>query len=153
MSMELYVLSDKQLTSIDAWQGAIEAKGFPLKLSADVLFADLRGALPVHFADRRTTFECDHRDTAELIANFPDIAFSRRWKYALSFRWGADIDAGASAYMASAAYASATQGELLDCQEGKMISTLRAVEIAHELERSRPIIELAVRKVMEKFQK
>ncbi len=36
MSMELYVLSDRSLTSIAEWQLAIDSSGFPLRLSAAV---------------------------------------------------------------------------------------------------------------------
>ena len=32
MAMEMYVLSDGQLGSIEEWQAAIDAEGFPLKL-------------------------------------------------------------------------------------------------------------------------
>lgn len=153
MSMELYVLSDKRLTSIDAWQETIDAEGLPLQLSAGVPLADLHGALPVLLAGRPTAFEYDHLDAGELISDFPDIAFGHQWKCAVSFRWGADLDAGVAAYLASAAYALATKGVILDCQEGKMISPKRGIDVARELERSEPMIELAVRKVMEKFRR
>jgi hypothetical protein len=110
MSMEVYVLSDEQLPSIEAWQQSIDAAGFALRLSTERPFAALRGALPVILGDRASSFECDHWDAATLMAEMPDVAFGRPWAYALAFRWGADIDGGAAAYMAAAAYATATGG-------------------------------------------
>jgi hypothetical protein len=141
------------VTSIDAWQQAIDVDGFPLKLSAAIPFADLHGALPALLADRRTAFECDHRDSAEVIADYPEIDFGHRWTYALAFRWGADVDAGVSAYAAAAAYAAATNGVIMDFQEGRIISRQRAIDVAHDLDRSRLAIELAVRHALEKSRK
>jgi hypothetical protein len=45
MAMELYVLSDSRPVSFDAWQEAIYANGFPLRLSADRPFGKLGGVL------------------------------------------------------------------------------------------------------------
>lgn len=36
MSMEIHVLSDRRLPSVAAWQQAIDAEGFDLKLDPDV---------------------------------------------------------------------------------------------------------------------
>ena len=153
MSMELYIFSDRRLTSIGAWQQAIDTEGFPLRLSTGIPFTALQGALPGRFRGKPTAFECDHWNASERIAESPHIDFGRRWKYALAFRWGADTYAGAAAYMAGSAYAKATGGVLLDCEEGKIISAQRAAEIGFDLERSIPMIEAAVRKVMEQFRK
>jgi hypothetical protein len=153
MSMEIYVLSDQRLASVDAWQAAIDGEGFSLQLSVARPFAELRGALPVMLGQRQTAFECDHWDAKELMAETPEVPFDHAWTYALAFRWGADIYAGASAYAAAAAYAAATSGVVLDCQEGKVISPQRATEISRELEQSQSVIDEAVRRVMEQFRK
>ena len=42
MSMQICVLSDTQLNSISEWQRAIDAQGFPLRLSNDELLAQVR---------------------------------------------------------------------------------------------------------------
>lgn len=153
MSMELYVLSDHQLASIDTWQRSINAGGFPIRLSADRPFAELSGALPVLFDGRQTAFECDHWPMDDLIETYTDMDFGGRWKYALAFRWGGDIYAGIAAYAAGGAYAKATNGMLLDCEEGKIISPQRAAEIARDLERGIPMIEAAMRRATERFRK
>lgn len=154
MSMEIYVLSDRCLASVDAWQEAIDRAGFPLRLTTATPFAELRGALPVVLGQRATAFECDHCNAKELMNDPPaEVDFDRAWTYALAFRWGADIRAGASAYAAAAAYAAATDGAVLDCEEGKVISPQRAAEISRELEQSQPLIDEALRRVMELYQK
>lgn len=44
--MELYVLSDKQLSSMNEWQQAIDKEGFDLRIAADRSFETLKGHLP-----------------------------------------------------------------------------------------------------------
>jgi hypothetical protein len=151
MSMELYVFSDHRLHSIRAWQRAIDAQGFPLQLSDQIPFAALQGALSVQLREKSTAFECDHWNASTMIAESPEINFDRHWKHALAFRWGSDAYAGAAAYLAGSAYAKATGGVLLDCEEGKIISAKRAAEIGFDIERSTPMIEAAVRKAIERF--
>jgi hypothetical protein len=153
MSMELYVFSDTQLASIDAWQQAIDADGIPLQLLTPFTFQELRGALPARFRDKATAFECDHWNAIERITESPDVVFGRRWRYALAFRWGSNVYDGIGAHLAGSAYARATDGVLLDCEEGKIISPQRAAEIAWDIEKSIPMIEAAVRKAVERFRK
>ena len=153
MSMELYIFSDRRLSSIRAWQRAIDFKGFPLQLFDWIPFAAQQGALPVKFRDQSTAFECDHWNAREYMAEFPDRDYGRRWQYALAFRWGADPYAGAAAYLAGSAYAHATGGVVLDCEEGKIIAAARAAEIGFDIERGIPMIEAAVRKAVEQFRK
>lgn len=151
MSMEIYVLSDERLGSIAEWQRAIDADNFALELSAERPFSALKGFLPVRWGDNPTGFECDHWDAAELIAEYADINFGQRWKYALAFRWGADLRACVAAYMAGAAYAQATRGVVLDCEQGKIISPQQATEVARDIDRQMPEIEAAVRNAVEQF--
>ncbi|HEX7789410.1 MAG TPA: hypothetical protein VF467_02655, partial [Afipia sp.] len=68
--MELYVLSDTRLASIGEWQQAIDAGGFPLRLSTARPFAELSGVLPVQLSDRQAAFECDHWDLGDLVETY-----------------------------------------------------------------------------------
>jgi hypothetical protein len=153
MAMELYVFSDWQLSSMSAWQAAIDNAGFPVGLPVRFPFDWENRVLPAEFRGRPTTFESKLCDAGEHIAESPHIEFGRRWKHGLVLRWGSDPYAAAAAYMAASAYAQATGGVLLDCEEGKIISAKRAAEIGFDMERSIPMIEAAVRKVMEQFRK
>lgn len=153
MSMELYILSDIKLASIGDWQKSIDEDGQKLRLSTARLFNDLHGGLPVTIGSTKTAFECDHWEVEDVIDGSPNIRFGRRWKYALAFRWGGDIDAGVAAYAAAASYAKATDGVILDCEEGQIISPQRALEISNEIAGGRAQIEAAVRMATEMFQK
>ncbi|MCG6203726.1 hypothetical protein LPW26_03680 [Rhodopseudomonas sp. HC1] len=153
MSMEIYVLSDRKLSSMSEWQSAIDSEGFPLRLSAAMPLGTIHGALPVTLHDRSSAFECDHRDAKTVISETPDVSFGRPWRYAIVFRWGGDIDAGVSAYLAAAAYAAATGGRVLDCAEGKLVSPAQAAKTATELDQGRALIAEAVRRATEMFRK
>lgn len=95
--MEIYVLSDKQLSSMDKWQQAIAKEGNDLRISTDRPIATLKGHLPAWWNEERAAFECDHCDDAhDLMAEYPDVHFGRPWAYALAFRWGANLKACAA---------------------------------------------------------
>jgi hypothetical protein len=151
MSMELYIVSDRALSSLDEWQRAIDAEGFLLQLMATRPIAALQGALPVIFHGQPAAFECDHRDAAEAMAYPAIIAFGHRWQHALALRWGGEIAAAAAAYMAAAAYAKATGGMVYDCEEGRIISPDRSAEIGREIAGSTAQIDAAVQAVFEAF--
>ncbi len=153
MSMELYVLSDRRLESIDDWQRAIDADGFPLRLFTGRSFSRLEGVLPVQLRDGQTAFECDHWDPGDLLGTYADVDFGHRWKFVLAFRWTGNPYEGIAAYMAGGAYAKATGGVVFDCEEGKIISAERAGEIACEIEQQIPLIEEAARRVGEKIRR
>jgi len=120
MSMEIWVLSDRQLKSTAEWQAAINAEHYPLQLSADVAFEALRGFFPMQLHGERSGCECYHDPADELIKTNANVDFGHAWKYALGFRWGGDLGAMQSAWMAATAYAAATDGIVVDDQELKI---------------------------------
>jgi len=146
MSMELFVLSDRWLASIAEWQRAINAEGFPLRLSTETPFEELDGILAVQLGDKRTSFECVHWNARVLMAESPGLDFGHQWAHALSFRWGADHYATPAAYMAGAAYAKATDGIVLDCEEYKIFTPQRTVEVALQVMDETPAVEAALRR-------
>jgi hypothetical protein len=149
MSMELYILSERRVASITEWQHSIDATGFAVRLSTDRSFAALQGALPVLMNGTLSQFECDHRDVEEFKQTYPEVQFARAWKCALAMCWGADLDAAFCAYVAGIGYARATDGAIFDSQEGAVVTVERAIKTANELAQSKPIMEAAVRKVMQ----
>jgi hypothetical protein len=88
MPMELFVLSDRRLTSIAEWQQAITAEGFPLALSTEAPFEALDGFLPAQLSEKPSGFECTHWDPRDLIDGQSKVDFGHRWSYVLAFRWG-----------------------------------------------------------------
>jgi hypothetical protein len=153
MSMEIWVLSDRQLNSISEWQVAIDAEGFPLRLSTDLVFAELHGFLPMHLRGERSGCECYHDPVAELIKANSNIDFGHSWKYALGFRWGANLKAPQAAWMAATAYARATDGIVLDDQELKFRTATEARQMADDIVRSMPKVEEILRELNQRWSK
>ena len=152
MAMELFVLSNRRLTSIAEWQQAISAEGFPLLLSTETPFEALDGFLPAQLGEKRTGFECTHWEPRDLIDEHREFDFGHRWSYVLAFRWdGCDIFETPAACMAGAAYARATDGMLFDGEEGKINSPQQAVELARDVEKGLPKLEAGVRLILEQM--
>jgi len=102
MSMEIYVLSDRQLGSLAEWQSAIDTEKFLLTLPTDLPFAALGGSLPVKVIGTQAVFECDHWDPGDVQKTYVDVGFGHVWRFCLAFRWGADLKACLGAYLAIA---------------------------------------------------
>lgn len=151
MSMEAYVLSDRQLVSMVDWQRAIEREGFKLQLLGERPFGALSGHLPALLGRKQAGFECDHWNANRLMDENSDIDFGHRWKHALAFRWGADLNACLGAYIALAAYAKAVAGVVLDCEEGGLLIPQQALDVARKMESDLPSVEKAVRSAIERF--
>ena len=144
--MDLFVFSDRRLTSIAEWQRAINAEGFPVLLLTETPFEELSGIVPVQFGDKRTSFEVVHWNAREQMSEFPALDFGRQWIHALSFWWGGDLYAAPAAYMAGATYAKATEGVVLDCEEGKIFTPQQTAEVARDLAESIPMMEAELRR-------
>jgi len=138
MSLEFSVLSDRRLTTTAEWQQAIDAEGFPLRLDPACVLAEANGFFPAHFGDKLTGFECSHDDAGQLIDEYSDIDFGRRWAYALGLRIMGDFDELRAAFMAAAAYARATGGVVWDGESGEVMSPDRAAEVARDIDADAP---------------
>lgn len=153
MSMEIYVLSDKQLGSIADWQKAIDAAGFALILSTDRPLSALNGFLPIQLAGAQTGFECDHRKPRDVQQTYSDVGFDRQWQYCLAFRWGAAFKACLGAYTAASAYAAATEGMVLDCEQGESLTSQEAAQAARDIEKQLPAMAQALQNATEKLKR
>lgn len=133
MSMELFVLSDRKLESIADWQTAIDGEGFALRFANGTRLKELSGFLPMQLDGRKAGCECEDLAADEILAAYADIEFDHRWQHALALRFGGDIDACIAAYMAGSAYARATDGCVLDGEEGRVLTPREAVNVVREL--------------------
>jgi hypothetical protein len=142
MSMELWVFSDKQLSSIAQWQAAIDVEAYPLKLDDSTVFEALDGFLPARLRGQPAGFECYHDDAAKLMHNNPDIKFDHHWEYVLALRWvGSKVVEQRAAWMAGTAYAQATDGVVFDDQEGKFRNAREARDVVRDVDRAAPEID------------
>jgi hypothetical protein len=146
MAIEMFVLSDRQLSSIAEWQAAIDAEGFPLKLK-DGDFDKISGFLPAHLNGKPTGFECHHDLGDVFIREAEDLNFDQAWKFVLGFRWIGDFDEFQAAWMAGAAYALATNGIVLDDESGTFLSAVEATEEARRIVRDMPKLEAIKREL------
>ena len=136
--MEIHILSDRKLTTIAAWQKAIDAEGFNLKLDPEVEFESASGFLPGLLHAKQSGFECFHDDVGELMETYaetPALHSGHRWKHALSFRWGSFAHEGVAVFMAATAYAQATGGAVFEPEEGRMLTLDECRELARKWER------------------
>ena len=152
MAMELWVLSDRQLGSVAEWQAAINAEEFPLTLSDERPFDKINGFVPARLRGQPTGFECSHWPAAEFMHGMSTVDFGHAWKHVLAFRWRANFDELRSAWIAGSAYARATDGIVLDDQEGKIRNATDAIETARrEYEAPDPAIGSSVDRVLQKL--
>jgi hypothetical protein len=138
MAMEFQVFSDRRLNSVAEWQRAIDAEGFPLRLSGDVQLPMTRGFLPTMLNRKKTGFECYNDDAKESMSSLGTAHFNHAWKYALGFRWGGDFSQLDAAWMAGTAYAAATGGIIFDHEEGRVFTPQQGRELVAKFVRERP---------------
>jgi hypothetical protein len=74
MSIEIYVFSDRRLSSMAEWQRAVAQEGFDLTFDETAVFAELSGFLPVSMKGKATGFECDHWDPNDIIDSYAEIS-------------------------------------------------------------------------------
>ena len=132
--MQICVLTDSRLSSIAEWQKAIDAEGFPLRLSD----ADSNRNLAARLRDEETSIEYGIYDFRELNETYKHVSFGHDWTYAIAFTWSSNFAEEIAAWMGATAYARATDGAIFDEQEGKLFTPDESVQITREIERRRP---------------
>jgi hypothetical protein len=150
--MEICVFSDRILGSIAEWQQAIDAEGFPLRLSDDVPPSEVDGLLLGQLLDESTDFEFHPRDAQEMMEFYGPAKFDREWKCAFAFIWGGlNINNSPGSWMAATAYARATSGVIYDEEEGKLFSPATALDVARDLERFLPELKERQLRLMQRL--
>jgi hypothetical protein len=147
MSMQICVLADSQIGPLSEWQKAINAEGFPLRLSD----ADSTRNLGAQLRDEETSIEYGIYDFGELKDTYKHVNFGRDWKYVITFTWSSDFAEEIAAWMAATAYARAISGIIFDEQEGKIFTPTESLEITRDIERRRPELEAALRNYVEQL--
>lgn len=138
MSIEIFVLSDRLLSSITEWQQAIDKEGFNLRLDTSRPFEVLSGYLPALRGDQEAGFECDHWTMADLTEGSSDTEFERDWAHVLAFRFGGNFFELWGANVAATAYARATGGVVYDGEAGEILTPDQASKQARDIETDLP---------------
>ncbi|WP_147081151.1 hypothetical protein [Methylobacterium haplocladii] len=140
MSLEAYVLFDREIAAISDWQRGLDELGFPLSLASEKALKALQGHLPAWWNGREAGFECGLCDAGELSHIYDDIDLKGAWRHAMAFNWGT-LPGCAGALMAAAALTHATGGVLFDPQESVVLDPAEAVSYARDTAASIPDIE------------
>jgi hypothetical protein len=136
--MRLWVFSDRRLGSIAEWQAALDGEGYQLRLGTDKALDHLSGFFPMRLIGEFTGFEFHSGDPAEFARAYPAVDFGRAWKHALAFHCSdARADERRAAWMAATAYATATDGVIVDGQEFKIHAPSDARVVVRGFERDR----------------
>jgi hypothetical protein len=151
MAMEMHVLSERRLNSINEWQRAIDGVAYPLRLTNEVELASASGLLPVTLNGERSGFEIFHDDAKQVMQQYGGVHFLRPYRYALGFRWRGDLSELLAAWMAATAYAAETEGVIFDPASGKTHSTKEAKKVVQQIEKNSALVGDVVRATVEKM--
>jgi hypothetical protein len=135
MSMELHVLSNQRLDSLSTWQHSIDMQKFPLRIESRGLIDTTKGFVAAECGGVKTGLEIHHDDPAELARTYKGFDLGGPWRCVLSLRWGADLVAMRSAWVAAAAYA-AWIGGVFDPQQSKTLAPQHARRYLQEIEQN-----------------
>ena len=149
--MELHVLSDRQLGSVAEWQQAIDAEGFPLRLTRSVDLLTINGFLPVQLRETETGFECFQDDEGQTMNFLGRDNFDQHRQFAFGIRWGSGSAELLAVWMAATAYAIATGGIIFDHEEGKTFTKEQARETVQGMLREAPRVESIIGELKQKF--
>lgn len=150
MSTEISVLSEAGLLSIEEWQRAIDAEGFPLKLSKDPPLDNSGGSLTVQLHDEVISIEYRIEAFTPLKEFRKDVDFGHDWKWVIAFPWITGFSGLTAAWMAAVAYARAVSGAVFDPQEAKVFNQAQARDVIQRIERNRPKAEAALRHISQR---
>jgi hypothetical protein len=145
--VEFCVLTDSLLGSTDEWQLAIEAAGFPLRISDEGRISRDGGTLVARLRDQATIFQYWIEDPSDVMNAYPKVKFGHHWKYAVAFPYIREFAELTSAWMAAAAYARATAGVVFDEQAGRVFGRDELVEETRRVERDAAEAEAMARAV------
>lgn len=140
-TIKLFVLSDRQLSSVTEWQVAIDGEGYPLRLDGNKPIEALGGFLPARLRDIVTGFECTPRPADAFMREMPRVNFDHAWKHVLALQWAGNWSEIPAIWMAAAAYAKATDGVVFDETSRLIHSAAKAQGIVEWIERDMPTLE------------
>jgi hypothetical protein len=149
MSMEIYLLTNDTVPSMETWQKAVDALQF------DVRFEDhheLPGEirLKAECQGQPVFMELSRVDLAYIRDTFPNVMFPDNVKHIHVLRWAMSFAGSAAAYQAAAAYLGLVKGLMIDTEEAKLKTPDAAIELAREMAERMPMLEAEIKKLFGK---
>ena len=104
MSIELHAfVPASQLPTVTQWQTAIDALGYPVQLDQQLDWQATSGFTPCTIEGRSSGFELDVGEPSDVAEAYPGLAaLVRDTAWAITFRWGGDLQECACALAAAA---------------------------------------------------
>jgi hypothetical protein len=141
-AIKLFVLSDRELSSVTEWQAMIDSEGYPLRLDTNEPIAALSGFLPARLRDIKTGFDCNPWRADRFLREMPGVDFGHAWKHVLALRWnGNNLRERPAVWMAATAYARATDGVVFDEEARSTRTADKARIVVERIERDMPWTE------------
>lgn len=141
MSMEIYLLTNETIPSLQGWQDAVDALKF------DVVFVDQQELptkeirIQAECQGKPVLLEIERANLADVRDTFPAVGFPESVSFVHALRWSKTLEGGLAAYEAAAAYVGAAKGLMIDTEEGKLNTPARAIEIARDMSAKMPELQ------------
>lgn len=130
MSMEIYLLTDATVPTTHAWQSAIDALGFDVRLLDDKSLQTKEVRLRAEYLKMPVLMEISRSSVAELRETFSRVAFPEHIAHVHILRWSISFEGTIAAYQAAAAYVGLVKGLMIDSEEGKLKTPDQTIELA-----------------------
>jgi len=130
MSMAIYLLTNEPIPSLRAWQDAIDALKFDVRLIDQHELPSKEIRIKAECLGKPVLMEIQRADLAYVRDAFPDTEFPDGVGFVHVLRWNMTLEGGLAAYEAAAAYIGAAKGLMIDSEEGKLKTPASAIEVA-----------------------
>ena len=139
--MEIYLLTNDTIPSLQTWQDAAVALNFDIRFVDQKKLSTREIKITAECQGRPVLLELQQTTLGYVRDTFPDIGFPDSVSYVQSLRWNMTLEGGLAAYEAAAAYIGAVKGLLIDTEEGNLNTPARAIEIAREMSAGLPALK------------
>lgn len=151
MSMEIYLLTNETIPSLEAWQGAVDALKFEVRFvdQQELPTKEIRIKAECH--GKPVLLEVERTNLADVRDTFPNVEFPDSVSFVHALRWSKTLEGGLAAYEAAAAYVGTVKGLMIDSEEGKLNTPTRSIKIARDMSAQMPMLQAAMARVLAKM--
>lgn len=130
MSMEIYLLTNETMPSLQVWQAAVNALNFEVRFVGQQELPTKEIRIKAECQGKPVLLEIERTSLAYVRDVFPNVAFPDSVGFVHALRWNKTLEGGLAAYEAAAAYIGAVKGLMIDTEEAQLKTPALAVEIA-----------------------
>lgn len=130
MSMEIYLLTNETMPSLQVWQAAVNALNFEVRFVGQKELPTKEIRIKAECQGKPVLLEIERTSLAYVRDVFPNVAFPDSVGFVHALRWNKTLEGGLAAYEAAAAYIGAVKGLMIDTEEAQLKTPALAVEIA-----------------------